>query len=257
MARTDLQAAPHRRQLPRLCNPGLPRRRPASGHAAGSGRAGQRRAQCRHPRPDGRDLQPHRQQLDLRGRRQRAAVPALAALSAGIARRTGAGGLDNTIAGNDDGVWPSELQEEDYYTRAGEGNLGAGSLDDPHAEFRRTDFVGLRDLNYDGTTALDDIARCFNYWIALTDCDGFRIDTLKHVDAETGRNSCGTISSSPPTWRRFSSLARLASTTMPFGYREVLGTISTPLLTSARHEPLHAAAKGWRRRSLFHLRKTQ
>jgi len=58
---------------------------------------------------------------------------------------------------------------------------------------RRTDFVGDRDINYDGTTALDDITQCYKYWIALTDCDGFRVDTLKHVDQETGRNFCGSI----------------------------------------------------------------
>jgi glycosidase len=98
-----------------------------------------------------------------------------------------------TIGADDDGVWPKELQIDDYYTRAGEGDLGAGNIDDPHAEFRRTDFDGDRDINYDGTAALDDVARCYKYWIALTDCDGLRIDTLKHVDQETGRNFCGTI----------------------------------------------------------------
>ena len=107
--------------------------------------------------------------------------------------RTGGGGLADGIAGPDDGVWPVELQTEQYYTRAGEGDLGAGDIDDPHAEFRRTDFVGDRDVNYDGTRALDDVARCYKYWIALTDCDGFRLDTLKHVDQETGRNFCGSI----------------------------------------------------------------
>jgi glycosidase len=99
----------------------------------------------------------------------------------------------STIGGRDDGVWPTELQRDDYYTRAGEGDLGAGSIDDPHAEFRRTDFIGDRDINYDGTAALNDVARCYKYWIAQTDCDGFRIDTLKHVDEDTGRNFCGTI----------------------------------------------------------------
>lgn len=95
--------------------------------------------------------------------------------------------------GADDGVWPKELQDDNYYTCAGEGDLGKGDLDDPHAELRRTDFVGDRDVNYDGTLALDDVARCYKYWIALTDADGFRIDTLKHVDQETGRNFCGAI----------------------------------------------------------------
>ena len=31
------------------------------------------------------------------------------------------------------------------------------------------------------------------YWIALTDCDGFRIDTVKHVTFEQARNFCGAI----------------------------------------------------------------
>jgi len=39
----------------------------------------------------------------------------------------------------------------------------------------------------------NDLARCFKYWIALTDCDGFRIDTLKHVSLEQARNFCGSI----------------------------------------------------------------
>jgi glycosidase len=112
--------------------------------------------------------------------------------------RDGKGGLISVTVppksfGADDGVWPEELQGDAYYTRAGEGDLGRGDLDDPHAEFRRTDFVGDRDVNYDGTSALDDVARCYKYWIALTDADGLRIDTLKHVDQETGRSFCGTI----------------------------------------------------------------
>ncbi len=40
---------------------------------------------------------------------------------------------------------------------------------------------------------LTNLARCYEYWIALTDCDGFRIDTLKHVSLEEARNFCGTI----------------------------------------------------------------
>ena len=103
------------------------------------------------------------------------------------------GDTTTQILGPDDGVWPNELWPDNYYTRAGEGDLGAGEINDPHAEFRRTDFDGDRDINYDQPGVLDDIARCYKYWIALTDCDGFRIDTLKHIDEETGRNLCGSI----------------------------------------------------------------
>ena len=91
------------------------------------------------------------------------------------------------------GVWPSEMQSIDCYTRAGVGNLGAGSLDDPNAEHKRTDFFTLRDFALSSHGVLDHLTSCYRYWIALADCDGFRIDTLKHVSFEEGRNFCGAI----------------------------------------------------------------
>lgn len=104
------------------------------------------------------------------------------------------GGRTPSIGGDDDGVWPQELQADENYTRAGSGSLGGEELDDAHAELKRTDFAGsFRDFNFDGTETLNDLARCYKYWIALTDCDGFRMDTLKHVPEEVARNFCGTI----------------------------------------------------------------
>ncbi|OYY94821.1 MAG: alpha-amylase [Hydrogenophilales bacterium 28-61-23] len=96
-----------------------------------------------------------------------------------------------SIQGADDGVWPTELQDAERYTRAGCGSLGAGDIDDAQAEHKRSDFLMLRDFRL--AASLDDLARCFKYWIALTDCDGFRIDTLKHVSLEEARNFCGSI----------------------------------------------------------------
>jgi glycosidase len=40
---------------------------------------------------------------------------------------------------------------------------------------------------------LSFLAWVYVYWIALTDCDGFRIDTVKHVSYEQARNFCGAI----------------------------------------------------------------
>ena len=97
------------------------------------------------------------------------------------------------IAGREDAVWPGELQDPERYTRAGKGNLGAGDLDDPNAEHKRTDFLSLRDFHLGAPAVLTDVARCYKYWIALTDCDGFRLDTLKHVALKEARNFCGTI----------------------------------------------------------------
>jgi glycosidase len=93
----------------------------------------------------------------------------------------------------EDGVWPEEFQREDSYTRAGAGNLGGGAIEDPNAEHKRTDFISLRDFRLEAPGLLNDLARCYKYWIALTSCDGFRIDTLKHVSFEQARNFCGTI----------------------------------------------------------------
>ncbi len=97
------------------------------------------------------------------------------------------------IAGDEDGVWPVELQAQDGYTRAGSGSLGAGDINDPNAEHKRSDFFELRDFQLATPGVLGDLARCYKYWIALTDCDGFRIDTLKHVSLEEARNFCGAI----------------------------------------------------------------
>ncbi|OOG22698.1 alpha-amylase [Thioalkalivibrio denitrificans] len=97
------------------------------------------------------------------------------------------------IQGAEDGAWPRELQDPERYTRAGSGSLGAGDLEDPNAEHKRTDFITLRDFDLSAPGLLTDLARCFKYWIALTDCDGFRLDTLKHVSFEEARNFCGTV----------------------------------------------------------------
>lgn len=101
--------------------------------------------------------------------------------------------LTGALTDLEGGVWPNELQGAENYTRAGKGSLGAGSLDDPHAENKRTDFETLRDFALDAPGVLARLVCCFQYWIALTDCDGFRIDTLKHVSFEEGRNFCGAI----------------------------------------------------------------
>ncbi len=106
----------------------------------------------------------------------------------------GQGTHANTIADEDTGVWPQELQSDSCYTRAGKGSLSGNEIDDDHAEMKRTDFDGsFRDFNLDDPYTLDILARCYKYWIALTDLDGMRLDTLKHVPKEAARNFCGTI----------------------------------------------------------------
>lgn len=95
--------------------------------------------------------------------------------------------------GRDDYVWPQELQLIENYTRAGTGSLGAGDIRDPRAEHKRTDFEVLRDLAVERGDTLARLIFIYQYWIALSDCDGLRIDTLKHVGGEEGRNFCGAV----------------------------------------------------------------
>lgn len=101
--------------------------------------------------------------------------------------------LNGALTDGEAGVWPNELQAKENYTRAGKGSLGGSDIDNPHAEHKRTDFETLRDFALDTPGVLSRLATCFQYWIALTDCDGFRIDTLKHVSFDEGRNFCGSI----------------------------------------------------------------
>jgi glycosidase len=90
-------------------------------------------------------------------------------------------------------VWPLDLRRDERYTRAGRGSLGGDDVENPHAEHKRTDFFALKDLALDSAGTLSALIDCYKYWIAITDCDGFRIDTVKHMSLEETRNFCGAI----------------------------------------------------------------
>jgi len=97
----------------------------------------------------------------------------------------------------DDGIWPKEFQNLDFYTRAGMiGRWGLESWEDPmnpNVEFRRGDFYDLKDLVEENNSVNAALAKVYKYWIALSDCDGFRIDAVKHVSLEGSRKFCTTI----------------------------------------------------------------
>jgi len=98
---------------------------------------------------------------------------------------------------NEDGVWPIEFQNLDFYTRA--GMIGKWSIDvweDPmssNVEFRRGDFYDLKNIEEDNKKVNSTLAKVFQYWIALSDCDGFRLDAVKHVSLEGSRMFCTAI----------------------------------------------------------------
>ena len=82
-------------------------------------------------------------------------------------------------------VWPKELQKPEVFTRKGRIEDW-----DNDPEFREGDFFNLKDMklgegdieNYKPSKTLWDLCEIYKYWIAYTDLDGFRIDTVKHMD---------------------------------------------------------------------------
>jgi len=82
-------------------------------------------------------------------------------------------------------IWPVELQNPICYTMK-----GRISNFDHDPEFREGDFFDLKDVNqgsgavdiYAPSQALLDMCEIYKYWMAFADLDGFRIDTVKHMD---------------------------------------------------------------------------
>eukprot|EP01105_Mastigella_eilhardi_P009095 TRINITY_DN2165_c0_g1_i4.p1 TRINITY_DN2165_c0_g1~~TRINITY_DN2165_c0_g1_i4.p1 ORF type:complete len:241 (+),score=49.78 TRINITY_DN2165_c0_g1_i4:106-828(+) len=105
-----------------------------------------------------------------------------------------------TIETRDDGVWPREFQQEWCYTRAGEishWDCAPGQdWANPANEWLRGDFFDLKDMKLcdDGWQGvLELLIKVYQYWIAVSDCDGMRIDSVKHVPLEASRRFCGAI----------------------------------------------------------------
>jgi len=85
----------------------------------------------------------------------------------------------------DGAIWPSEFQEANTFTRKGRINNW-----DYYPEYVEGDFWGLKDVNL-GSGSIDKfrasasffaLCEAYKFWIAFTDIDGFRIDTVKHMD---------------------------------------------------------------------------
>ena len=94
--------------------------------------------------------------------------------------------LQNPLhVGRDDAVWPGEFQNPACFTQKGRIRNW-----DNDPEFREGDFFDLKDINhgcgptdgYSPSPALLNLCEVYKYWIAATDIDGYRIDTVKHMD---------------------------------------------------------------------------
>lgn len=90
--------------------------------------------------------------------------------------------------GYNDAVWPEELQNPDCYKRRGQiqdWNDTDQAVDG--------DFVTLKELDVRRPDVLDTLIKVYKYWIKMTDIDGFRMDTVKHLESSSTAIFCNAI----------------------------------------------------------------
>jgi glycosidase len=87
-------------------------------------------------------------------------------------------------------IWPQEFQRSGTFTTKGRINNW-----DYDPEFLEGDFFDLKDLHL-GSGGVDDyvpspafwsLCQVYKFWIAYADVDGFRVDTVKHMDPGAAR----------------------------------------------------------------------
>lgn len=87
-------------------------------------------------------------------------------------------------------IWPSEFQDPVTFT--GKGHI---SNWDYFPEYLDGDFFNLKDIhlgegdidNYVPSPAFWNLCQAYKFWIAYADIDGFRVDTVKHMDPGAAR----------------------------------------------------------------------
>jgi glycosidase len=92
--------------------------------------------------------------------------------------------------GPDDAIWPVEFQDPTTFTR--KGRIGNFDFD---PEFREGDFFDLKDVHqgvgpvdaYQPSEAFNHQLEVYKYWMAFANLDGYRVDTVKHMDPGASR----------------------------------------------------------------------
>ncbi len=90
----------------------------------------------------------------------------------------------------DGAIWPEEFQNPNIFTRKGSIKNW-----DWYPEYLEGDFEDLKDITlgwenpsvYVPSPALEHLGNVYKFWIAYADIDGFRIDTVKHMDVGASR----------------------------------------------------------------------
>jgi glycosidase len=92
--------------------------------------------------------------------------------------------------GPDDAIWPVEFQDPNAFKRRGSITNLTGATGD---EAISGDFFSLKDLDLNNPKVMDALIKCFKYWIAACDIDGYRIDTVRNVEPGALAVFCNAI----------------------------------------------------------------
>ncbi|GJL66849.1 MAG: alpha-amylase [Nitrospirales bacterium] len=93
-------------------------------------------------------------------------------------------------------IWPQEFQDPQAFTRKGHITNW-----DFSPEFLEGDFLDLKNIQlgsgdvdqYQPSDALKALAEVYKFWIAFADVDGYRVDTVKHMDLGASRYFASVI----------------------------------------------------------------
>ncbi len=88
----------------------------------------------------------------------------------------------------DDAVWPEELQRVECYKRRGQ----ITDWND-HEQAINGDFLSLKELDITRPDVLNTVIQVYKYWIAVADIDGFRVDTVKHMESSATAIFCNAV----------------------------------------------------------------
>jgi len=88
----------------------------------------------------------------------------------------------------DDAVWPEEFQRPGSYKRRGQ----IWNWSDPDQAING-DFLSLKELEITESDVLDALIKVYKYWISITDVDGFRVDTVKHMESSATAIFCNAL----------------------------------------------------------------
>jgi len=87
-----------------------------------------------------------------------------------------------------DGIWPLELQNPGTFKRKGEIRDWNNDL-----EAQDGDFFSLKELDINQPQVLDTLIKAYKSWIVSADIDGFRIDTVKHMESSSVAIFCNAM----------------------------------------------------------------